>query len=87
MLWSFREPQQLCPKVYCDVQDPQAWTAAVQTSDLLYFSLKLLADNVTATCEVGENQLRVKHCILKRVETLLHGHSLRQLAAERLLLP
>jgi hypothetical protein len=86
MLWSFREPKQLCPKVYCDVQDPQAWTAAVQTSDLLYFSLKLLADNVTSTCEVGEIQLRVKHCILKRVETLLQGHSRCQLAAELVIL-
>jgi len=86
MLWSFREPKQLCPKVYCDVQDPQAWTAAVQKSDLLYFSLKLLTDNVTATCEVGEIQLRVTHCILKRVETLLQGHSRCQLAAELVIL-
>jgi hypothetical protein len=84
--WSFREPKQLCPKVYCDVQDPQAWTAALQTSDLLYFSLKLFADNVSATCEVGEIQLRVKHCILKRVETLLQGHSRCQLAAELVIL-
>jgi len=86
MLWSFREPKQLCPKVYCDVQDPQAWTAALQTSDLLYFSLKLFADNVSATCEVGEIQLRVKHCILKRVETLLQGHSRCQLGAELVIL-